>query len=79
MLSLSTTDPFWARKKYSGEMEDMTFHSFNESSYITQNLRFSLTFNFGKMQLQVKKASRGINNDDLKSGGSNQSGGAPGQ
>jgi hypothetical protein len=29
-----------------------------------------MSYNFGKLALQVKKARRGINNDDLKSGGS---------
>lgn len=72
MLNLSTSDPFWPRKKYTYESGDMTFSSHIESSYPAQNLRLSLSYNFGKMALQVKKARRGINNDDLKSGGENQ-------
>ena len=74
MLSLSTTDPFWPRKKYSNGSGDITFSSHSESSYPAQNLRLSLSYNFGKMALQVKKARRGINNDDLKSGGNSQGG-----
>ncbi len=74
MLSVSTSDPFWYRKKQSSESKDITFSSHYDYSYPAQNVRFSLTYNFGKMNLQVKKARRGINNDDLKSGGSSTGG-----
>ena len=75
MLSVSTSDPFWYRKKYNNESKDITFHSYIENSYPAQNVRLSLAYNFGKMELQVKKARRGIRNDDLKSGGESQGGG----
>lgn len=74
MLNISTSDPFWPRKKYTSESGDITFSSHITSSYPAQNLRLSLSYNFGKMALQVKKARRGINNDDLKSGGNSQGG-----
>lgn len=74
MLSLSTSDPFWPRKKYINESGDITFSSHIVNSYPAQNLRLGLSYNFGKMALQVKKARRGINNDDLKSGGDSQGG-----
>ena len=74
MLSISTTDPFWYWKNNSNESKDMTFSSLSKYSYRSQNLRFNLTYNFGKMDLQVKKARRGIQNDDVKSGGSTQGG-----
>jgi hypothetical protein len=74
MLSLSTSNPFTYRRKYTWESEDPTFHSLNEYSYYAQNIRFSLTYNFGKMETQVKKARRGIKNDDLKGGGESQGG-----
>lgn len=69
MLSVSVTDPFWYRKKYTSESKDITFFSHMENSYPAQNLRINLAYNFGKLDLQVKKARRGIRNDDLKSGG----------
>jgi outer membrane receptor protein involved in Fe transport len=74
MLSISTSDPFWYRKKYTNESKDITFNSHIENSYRAQNVRISITYNFGKMDLQVKKARRGISNDDLKSGGNSQGG-----
>ena len=74
MLSLSASNPFTYRRKYTMESEDMTFRSRYEYSYYAQNVRFSLTYNFGKMETQVKKARRGIKNDDLKGGGESQGG-----
>jgi outer membrane receptor protein involved in Fe transport len=72
MLSLSTSDPFWYKKKYTSESKDITFSSRNISTQLAQMVRFNLSFNFGKMELQVKKAQRGIQNDDVKSGSANQ-------
>jgi outer membrane receptor protein involved in Fe transport len=74
MLSVSVTDPFWYRKKYTSESKDITFFSHMENSYPAQNLRINLAYNFGKLDLQVKKARRGIRNDDLKSGGESSTG-----
>jgi len=72
MLSLNTSDPFWHTKKYTSESKDITFFSRNVYTQLAQMVRFNLTFNFGKMDLQVKKAQRGIQNDDVKTGGGNQ-------
>jgi outer membrane receptor protein involved in Fe transport len=72
MLSLSTTDPFWYKKKYTSESKDITFSSHNVSTQLAQTVRLSVTYNFGKMNTQVKKARRGIQNDDVKNGGNNQ-------
>jgi len=47
----------------------------NEYTNLAQNVRFNVTFNFGKMDLQVKKARRSIQNDDVKSGESSNQGG----
>jgi outer membrane receptor protein involved in Fe transport len=72
MLSLNSSDPFWHKKKYTYESKDMTFFTRNVYTQLAQMVRFNLTFNFGKMDLQVKKAHRGIQNNDVKSGGNNQ-------
>lgn len=71
-INISTTDPFWYRKEYHNESKDITFLSNMKYSYPAQNLRVSAVINFGKMDLQVKKARRGIRNDDLKSGSDTQ-------
>ena len=74
MLSIYATDPFWYHKSYSFKSEDITFSSVNKYTYQSRNIRFNLTFNFGKMDTKVKKARRGINNDDLKSKSESQVG-----
>jgi hypothetical protein len=74
MLSLSVSDPFWYKKTYTSNLQDITFKSSNEFIYLAQTVRFSVTYNFGKMDLQVKKARRGIQNDDVKNGGNSQEG-----
>ncbi|HPT20640.1 MAG TPA: TonB-dependent receptor [Bacteroidales bacterium] len=68
MLSASVRDPFCYRKKFSFDMNDITFKSNYEIRQLAQTFRLGLTYNFGKMDLQVKKARRGINNDDIKAG-----------
>lgn len=77
MLTVSTSDPFWSRKKYTSESKDITFNSYIVNSFPAQNVRLSVAYNFGKMDLQVKKARRSIKNDDIKSGGESQGGGTP--
>jgi hypothetical protein len=76
MLSFSMSDPFWYKIKYTYQSKDITFFSRYETTYVVQAARFNVTYNFGKMDLQVKKARRGIQNDDVKSGGSSQGGGS---
>jgi outer membrane receptor protein involved in Fe transport len=74
MLSISASDPFWYKKKYIFESGDITFFTRNEYIQLAQTVRFNITYNFGKMDLQVKKARRGIQNDDLKNGGGKKEG-----
>jgi outer membrane receptor protein involved in Fe transport len=76
MISLSTFDPFWYQQKYISESKDITFFTRYETTFVVHSASFSVTYNFGKMDLQVKKARRGIQNDDVKSGGSSQGGGS---
>jgi outer membrane receptor protein involved in Fe transport len=74
MFSVSVRDPFWYKKKYTYETKDNTFYTQTEQIQLAQTVRFSVTYNFGKMDLEVKKARRGIQNDDLKSGGGSKGG-----
>ncbi len=66
MLNLSATDPFWYSKKYNYNYSDITYTSHNENVLLSRTVRLNLTFNFGKMDFQVKKANRSIQNADLK-------------
>lgn len=73
-LSLSVSDPFWKYKTGSTTLEDESFYSKSTYRNRARSIRFSVSYRFGKMNIQVKKAKRGINNDDVKSGGSSNSG-----
>ena len=70
ILSMSVSDPFWKSKTFSSDYKDVTFISHSEQTQNSRYARLSLTYDFGKMNLEVRKARRGINNDDGKSGGS---------
>lgn len=75
-LSLSVSDPFWKYKKYTSRYDDP--ENFRMESIYRQRgqtVRFSISYNFGQMSGGVKKAKRGITNDDVK-GGDNQQGGS---
>lgn len=71
-LMVSVTDPFEKNKKSSSSLGDDTFHSNSISRRPARSFRLSISYRFGKMNVQVKKARRGISNDDVKSGGSSQ-------
>jgi len=71
MLSLNLNEPFVGKKKYSYEYLSSDFKMKSEYLYPARSLRVNLSYNFGKMDISVKKARRGISNDDMKSGGSN--------
>jgi len=75
MLSVSLRDPFWYRKQYITKKNDITFWTQNEVSQLARIVRFNLTYNFGQMKSEVKKAKRGIKNDDLKPNDNNQEAG----
>lgn len=74
-LSVSVSNPFRGKMTYGWSSFGPDFEQQSHLYQPSRSLRVNLTWNFGKMQNQVKKARRGIRNDDLKSGGSQQGGG----
>jgi len=74
-LNLSISNPFQKTQKYISNYNDLYYTQHSETVYPNRTFRCSLTYNFGKMGMEVKKARRGIQNDDLKGGGSNSGGG----
>lgn len=76
-LSLGISDPFPRKKYMTSEFRDPTFISTSENFQWGQRVYFRIAYRFGKMNIQTKKARRGINNDDMKSdssGGGQSSG-----
>ncbi|MCL4481358.1 MAG: outer membrane beta-barrel family protein, partial [Bacteroidetes bacterium] len=69
-VSLSVSDPFRSSVKYESTIEDPTFHQKSTYIYTNRTFRVNLSYRFGQMKGEIKKAKRGIKNDDVKSGGS---------
>lgn len=75
--SVSVSDPFRSKFKYESTFDDPTFHQNSVTTYSNRMLRFNLSYRFGQMKGEIKKAKRGIKNDDVKSGGSTGGEGTP--
>ena len=74
--SLSVSDPFRSRMKYETSFDDPTFTQRSVNHIYNRMLRVNVSYRFGQMKGEIRKARRGISNDDLKSGGDSSSGGA---
>ena len=73
------SDPFTRKISFENEnYKDPTYSSYSKNERWGQTCRLSVTYRFGKMNTQVKKARRGINNDDQRSGEGQGGGGAQG-
>ena len=68
-LSLSVTDPFRKQVKYESTLDDPTFRQTSRSYMYNRQARLNISYRFGQMKGEIKKAKRSIKNDDLKSGG----------
>jgi hypothetical protein len=74
-VSISVSNPFQEYRTWKSDMKDNTFSSHSENRSLSRTISFGISYRFGKMGAMVKKALRGINNDDVKSGGGNGGGG----
>jgi hypothetical protein len=76
-VNASVSDPFREKMTYSSNLSDKTFTSKSTNYMYNRMLRIYVSYQFGQMKEQIKKARRTISNDDLKSG-SNSSEGSSG-
>lgn len=74
-VNLSVSNPFTKNQTYSYDRFGIGYNARSESYYPSRRINLSLQWNFGKMITQVKKARRGINNEDKMSGGGGSSSG----
>lgn len=72
ILSLSASNPFQGHFTYKYKGFSPEYSQWGRSDNPYRSFRINLTWRFGKVQAQLKKARRGIQNDDVKSGGSQQ-------
>lgn len=79
-VSVNASNVFSKFNTYTDNTTTSTFHSWSENKYPSRYYGFNISWRFGELKAQVKKAARSINNDDLKSGGggSGNSGGGEG-
>ncbi len=72
--SLSVSDPFRSKVKYESSINDPTFNQKSTYLYSNRMIRVNLSYRFGQIKGEIKKAKRGIKNDDVKSGESGTGG-----
>jgi outer membrane receptor protein involved in Fe transport len=67
-VSLSVSDPLLEKRTQSGEQKGVGYTSNYSYWSYARSARLNISYNFGKLDTGVKKAKRGISNDDVKSG-----------
>ena len=68
MLTASLTDPFRERMILETNLKDPSFNSKSASYMYLRMVRINLSYRFGQMKSQIKKAKRSIKNEDVKAG-----------
>ncbi|HEY5511318.1 MAG TPA: outer membrane beta-barrel protein [Prolixibacteraceae bacterium] len=68
-LSASISNPFQDKYKNEYTLNDPSFSQTNTSYSFRRQFNFNISYKFGQMKGEIKKARRTIQNDDLKSGG----------
>lgn len=77
-VSINTSNLFNEYLTFKNETQAATFRSWSENKNSQRSYGINVSWRFGELKAQVKKTSRSINNDDVKSGGSGNSGGSTG-
>jgi len=78
-LTASVTVPSLSKSsKWEETYDDPTFHQYSVNYHYNRYIKFNLSYRFGQMKGEIKKAKRGIKNEDVKSGGDSGSEGKGG-
>ena len=79
-LNLSVQNPFKKDNTFTNKNFSDSFEMISDFTRRMRRVNFSVSFRFGEMKAQIKKAQRGINNDDsMGKGGGGQGGQGGGQ
>lgn len=70
-VSINTSNLFNKYISFKNNISTSTFRSSNITKMPMRYYGFNISWRFGELKAQVKKAARSINNDDLKGGGGN--------
>ena len=74
MATVSVSDPLRKRMEFISTFTDPSFTQTSTSYSYNRQIRISLSYRFGQMKGEIKRARRGIKNEDLKSGGDSSTG-----
>jgi len=78
-VNLEAYNPFEKYRTFTNKRwEENVFERKGKDKQLVRQFGISISWRFGEMKAQIKKAERGISNDDVKSGGG-QGGGGGGQ
>lgn len=72
-LTISGLNVFWKDMEWDYEITDIYFHQRGTNRRPGRDFRISLSYKIGDIQTHVKRARRGIQNTDVKSGGDGDS------
>ncbi|HAN76394.1 MAG TPA: hypothetical protein DCQ31_00800, partial [Bacteroidales bacterium] len=74
-ISVRVNNVFWKEMSFRNEIVTPLFEQKSESFRPGRSYGLNISYRFGQMNTQVKKAKKGISNDDVKSGESNNNNG----
>lgn len=77
-VSVNASNLFNKYNTYENETVTESFRSWSKQKSVQQSFGLNLSWRFGELKAQVKKTARSISNDDVKSGGSGNSGNSEG-
>ena len=83
MLNKRLTISVYARNLFNKNLtftsttETKSFRYYSETNYPMRSFGINISYRIGELSAAVKKTAKSIQNDDVKSGGSNTGGGAP--
>ena len=77
-VSINTSNLFHKYLTFKNETVTDTFRSWSESKQQQRSFGLNISWRFGELKAQVKKAARSITNDDVLSGGNSSSTGGGG-
>jgi outer membrane receptor protein involved in Fe transport len=70
-ISLSVSNPFSKFNKLDFFTKTPDFETYNSNQNYYRSIYIGFNYKFGRLNSEIKKAQRGINNDDTSSGGRN--------
>lgn len=68
-INIFVSSPFQKNRRWFNEYQDPGFYQLQENYFQTRRIGISFNYRFGKLEGDIARKKRGINNDDVKSGG----------